>query len=227
MFAWLKNLFKNKVVVEPLPKVNTPEPVKAGYPELPKEVEAVKNTGTPKSPDWSYLWDSCHIDTVKEGMVKAACKTILANKSRYELVETYTGVPWYLIGALHYREASLNFNTVLHNGETLTEVNKYGTRLVPKGRGKDQHWTWEAAAIDALRYDGLDRVNFTGPISCLVMAEKYNGMGYRRTGELSPYVWAGTNHHDETGKYKSDGKYDSNAPEKQLGVAAIFKGLGV
>jgi hypothetical protein len=31
--------------------------------------------------------------------------------------------------------------------------------------------------------------------------------------------------HDETGKYTSDGEYNAMAPEKQLGVCALWRGL--
>lgn len=175
----------------------------------------------PRNPDWTTLWKSCLIDQSRKKEIEAVCAKILSNKDRYLTVESKTGVPWYLIAALHYREASLNFKTCLHNGDPLPGP----TTHVPRGRGP--FISWEMAAIDALRYDGLDKIKFTSVESCLVMAEKFNGMGYRKTFEYSPYVWAGTNHHDETGKYVADGVYSPFAVEKQLGVAAIFRGLDV
>ena len=65
----------------------------------------------------------------------------------------------------------------------------------------------------------------------LEFSERFNGLGYRsKIGdsgkiELSPYVFAGTNLHDETGKYVADGKYSQTAKEAQLGVASIIIGL--
>lgn len=227
--SWFKSLFNKPTKVEPLPKVNTPVevPKVEPKPEKPKNNVIPINHGNAKNPDWDYLWKTCTLDLSRVNEIAGVCQKILNNKSRYELVETYTMVPWYLIAALHYREASLNFNTVLHNGEKLSDVNRRGTILVPKGRGKGKNWTWEEAAIDALKLDGLHKIQFDNVVSCLVLAEKFNGMGYRKTGELSPYVWAGTNQHDETGKYVADGKFSSTAVERQLGVAAIIKGLGV
>ena len=174
-----------------------------------------------KHPDWNSLCSTCSVDQNRITEIGNVCKKILDNKSKYEAVETKTGVPWYLVAALHYREASLNFKTCLHNGDPLPGPTKH----VPKGRGPFK--TWEDAAIDALKYDGLDHIKFETVTTCLVMAEKYNGLGMRNKGKFTPYVWAGTNHSDETGKYVSDGVYNPLAKEKQLGVAAIFKGLGI
>ena len=174
-----------------------------------------------KNPDWTELWKTCVVDQNRVTEVTQVCAKILSYKDKYLAVEAKTNVPWYLVAALHYREASLNFNTCLHNGDPLPGPTKH----VPKGRGPFK--SWEEAAIDALKYDGLDHIKLETVISCLVMAEKFNGLGYRKTGEYSPYVWAGTNQSDETGKYVADGYFSSSAREQQLGVAAIFKGLGI
>lgn len=174
-----------------------------------------------KTPNWSQLWATCEVDQNRIVEIGNVCKKILDNKAKYLAVEEKTGVPWYLIAALHYREASLNFKTCLHNGDPLPGPTKH----VPKGRGPFKNW--EEAAIDALKYDGLDHIKLETVTSCLIMSEKFNGLGYHKTSELSPYVWAGTNHHDETGKYTSDGIFNRFATEKQLGVAAIFRGLGI
>jgi len=205
-FDWIKTLFQKPHFdeVTPLPKVNE---------QLTKS--------TPRNPDWTELWTNCVVDENRKPEIQSVCKRILDNKDKYLKVESQTQVPWYLIAALHYREASLNFKTCLHNGDLLPGP----TTHVPRGRGP--FISWEAAAIDALKYDGLDKVQLTTIESCLVMAEKFNGMSYRKTSEYSPYVWAGTNQHDETGKYVADGIYNPLAKERQLGVAAIFKGLGL
>lgn len=174
-----------------------------------------------KTPNWAELWNTCQVDQNRIVEIGNICKKILDNKTKYEAVELKTGVPWYLVAALHYREASLNFKTCLHNGDSLPGPTKH----VPKGRGPFK--TWEEAAIDALKYDGLDHIKFETITTCLVLAEKFNGLGYRNKSDLSPYVWAGTCHSDETGKFTGDGIYNPFAKEKQLGVAAIFKGLNI
>lgn len=181
------------------------------------------NTSTPmtKNPDFRQLWETCEVDQNRIIEIGLICKKILDNKPKYEAVGIQTEVPWYLIAALHYREASLNFRTCLHNGDPLPGPTKH----IPRGRGPFK--TWEEAAVDALKYDNLHNLKLKDPVACLVASERFNGLGYRRTNELSPYVWAGTNHHDETGKFTSDGVYNPFAAEKQLGIAAIFMGLGL
>lgn len=209
------------VPAEPKPVPAEPKPLPVPAPVEPKPESDTKDDGNSVSPDWNYLWDTCKIDANRVTEVEKVCNTILNNKIKYLAVEAKTKVPWYLVAALHYREASLNFRTCLHNGDSLPGP----TRHVPKGRGPFS--SWEEASIDALTFDGLSKVNFDSVYTCLIHAEKYNGMGYRKKGEYTPYVWAGTNHSDETGKYTSDGKFSSSAREEQLGVAAIFKGLNI
>ena len=199
----------------PMPPIE--EPPKDPPKESPVEVV---NKGTPARPDWSYLWQTCTLDSNRLAEIKTVCSKIELNFAKYKAVEVTTGVPWKLVAALHYREASLNFKTCLHNGDPLPGP----TYHIPRNRGPFE--SWEAAAIDALKYDGLHKIKFDSIESQLIMAQKYNGMGYQKRGEeYSPYVWAGTNHSDETGKYVADGRYSSTAQEKQLGVAAILKGL--
>lgn len=150
------------------------------------------------------------------------CKnTILANIHRYKEVEQKTGVPWDLIAGIHYRESSLDFNGVLHNGEFILGTGKL-TRLVPKGRGP--FTTWEESAIDALMMKkGIFPTVWT-PQEKIIFAEKYNGLGYSKRGLRSPYVWAGTNL-QQPGLYVADGKFDAQVIDRRLGVAAIIKGL--
>lgn len=175
-----------------------------------------------KNPDFVMLWSTCQVDLNRVSETKVICDTIAYHIDSYKAVEKATNVPWYLVAALHYRESSLSFKTYLHNGDLLGKP----TTHVPRGVffRTDQ---WTEAAIDAVKMDNLDKVTYKDTVSALVMAEKFNGMGYRKTGELSPYVWAATNHSDETGKYTNDGHFNPYAVEKQLGVAAIFKELGL
>jgi len=170
-------------------------------------------------PDFQYLWDTTEYDSNRIKEIESTCEKIINNKTRYKYVENLTGVPWQLISALHYREASLSFNTCLHNGDKLPGP----TTHVPRGRGPFENW--ETAAVDAIKYDGLDKVKYIDVISQLVMAEKFNGMGYRKHGILSPYIWAASNHSNEIGKYKDDGLYSASAKEDQLGIAVILKYL--
>lgn len=148
---------------------------------------------------------------------------IEANRARYEVVSKATGVPWDVIGVIHYRESSNDFRGVLHNGQRIIGTGRK-TTLVPKGRGPFS--TWEQAAIDALAdchpYMAKNKDWSIG--TTLDKLEAYNGLGYRNKGLPSPYLWAGTDQYQK-GKYVADGKYDPNHVDQQLGVAAILMKL--
>lgn len=210
-FSWIKSLFKKS---EPTLGPNVPN----------LGISPSQKASSPTLPNWQEIWEKCEIDPEHQNAVDVICRKITRAepKLNYQLVEKNTGVPWELVAALHYRESSLDFTTYLHNGEKLGTT----TKLVPKGIyfGKNQ---WHEAAEHAMRHDNLHVKEYKKGGDYLVAAEKFNGLGYRKTNEYSPYVLAGTNQHDETGKYVADGKYSATAQEKQIGVAAILIGLGV
>lgn len=155
--------------------------------------------------------------------INATAAKIEANRARYEVVSKATGVPWDVIGVIHYRESSLNFAGVLHNGQKIIGTGKK-TTIVPKGRGPFS--TWEQAAIDALVncHPYLAKNKDWSLGATLDLLEKYNGLGYRNRGLPSPYLWAGTDQYVK-GKYVADGKFDPNHVDQQLGVAALLMKL--
>lgn len=155
--------------------------------------------------------------------INAAAAKIIANRSRYEVVAKATGVPWDVIGVIHYRESSNDFRGVLHNGQKIIGTGKK-TTLVPKGRGPFS--TWEEAAIDALAncHPYLAKNKDWSIGTTLDKLEAYNGLGYRNKGLPSPYLWAGTDQYHK-GKYVADGKFDPNHVDQQLGVAPILMKL--
>lgn len=157
-------------------------------------------------------------DAFKMYELTQACKKIISAKSRYQTIEKATGVPWNFIGCIHFMEASLNFSKCLHNGEPWNKK----TTIVPKGRGP---WaSFEEAAIDALGYDKLSGKpqGYWTLAKMLEFSESYNGLGYRKKGILSPYVFAYTNLSSEMGKYVSDGVYDAKAPHNRPSVGGIL-----
>ena len=167
-------------------------------------------------------YEEAQIDSERKWEVQAACKKILSNKEKYLAVEKKTKVPWDIIACIHYRESSLNFKCILHNGERIIGTGEK-TKLVPKNRGPFS--CWEEAAVDALfekKY--LFPKKWTVETE-LAFVEAFNGLGYKKKKLLSPYVWAGTTKHTERGKYVMDGKFDPNAIEKQLGAVALLKQL--
>jgi lysozyme family protein len=165
------------------------------------------------------LWNSIKVAN-KAGADKFA-KKIIANEPRYRKIQDATGVPWYFVGLLHMRESSCDFRGVLHNGEHIIGTKKV-TQLVPAGRGPFR--SWEEAAIDALKLKGLHKIRDWPVERIAYEAERYNGLGYTRAsiGINSPYLWAGSNH-QQRGKFVSDGKFDPNAVDTQMGVMTVLR----
>jgi len=158
--------------------------------------------------------------------VSAAATKISQNKARYEAV-TLTlanGMPWWFVAITHYMEGAGKFTRHLHNGDPLTGR----TVNVPKGRPVlgQPPFSWEESAIDAMRYMKYDKITDWSLENCLNLFERYNGLGYKKKGVPSPYLWSYTQFYT-AGKYVADGKYDSTAVSKQPGVVAIMKALGI
>lgn len=163
-------------------------------------------------------------------------KKIYDHKDQY--IEVADGVraeggdiPWWVIGVIHDRECSLSFACNLAQGDRWDRASIH----VPKGQGP--FTSFKQAGVNALMrsapYAGKNRD--WSPGGTLAILEKYNGLGYfngpmdRSTGhryqsQASPYIWAGTNQYLK-GKYVSDGKFDPNYIDKQLGVALVIKAL--
>ena len=144
-------------------------------------------------------------------------KRLHAAKSRYQAVYVKTGVPWFVIAVIHQRESSQNWNRSLAQGDPWNEVSTH----VPKGRGP--FLSWEAAAEDALVICPPYAAKWKdwSPGGTMTLLELYNGLGYFNKGLPSPYVWSGTDQY-QSGKYVSDGVFDLNAVDKQLGCAGLI-----
>lgn len=154
----------------------------------------------------------------RSAAINTAAKKIINNKNRYISIQNKTGVPWYFIGALHMREANNDFRGILHNGERIIGTGRK-TTLMPNGRGPFN--TWEEAAIDSIKYQGLDKIFPWSVARMAYEGEKYNGIGYFLHVVNSPYLWGGTNH-QQSGKYIADGVWDSTAVDKQLGIMPVI-----
>lgn len=166
-------------------------------------------------------WQNMHIPSDRAGQFARAEARVRAGRSRYEIISAKTGIPWEVIGVIHYRESNCDFDTYLGNGQALNRK----TTIVPKGRGPFA--TWEDGAMDALMTAppkaGLNKDWSIG--GTLAKLEEYNGLGYATRGLPSPYIWAGTDQYIK-GKYIRDGVFDPNHVDTQLGCAGLLKFLG-
>ena len=169
--------------------------------------------------EYERLWETCK---VKGDWGLSAAKKMIAARPRYKGIEAETGVPWAVVGIIHMMEAGGRFTRHLHNGDPL----RSRTVQKPAGRPPDGEppFSWEESALDAIHYDGLDKVEQWSIAELCYRLEGYNGWGYRlyHPETLSPYLWSGTNHYSR-GKYVKDGKWSSRAVSKQPGAMAILK----
>lgn len=168
--------------------------------------------------DYQKMFNEIKIRDEWKDRVAYAAKLIFSSKARYETVSKKTGVPWAFIGALHHMESNCDFTKHLHNGDSL----KKRTVQVPRNRPPygSGPYSWEESALDALAYDNI-KPPLNTESQMLHKAESYNGVGYKRRGVPSPYLWSGTQFYSR-GKYVRDGVYDPNVISKQVGVAAIL-----
>lgn len=160
-----------------------------------------------------------------EAEIASVAKRVRAGMVRYRDLEIKTGVPAQFTGCLHNMECANNFRGYLGNGQLIIGTGRKST-IVPKGRGPFK--TFEEGALDAFKVDGLQGMKNWSLGLELMLAEKFNGLGYLKyhPGENSPYLWACTTINDGHGKYVRDGVYDPKAPTNgQVGVAAIYKQL--
>jgi lysozyme family protein len=169
-------------------------------------------------PTYAKQWDAMTILPARLSEVRQVAKRLADAKPRYQAVEKATGVPWYMIAAIHERESSQSWKASLAQGDPWDRVSTH----VPRGRGPFR--SWEAAAIDALALDGLTKVIDWRLEKILYYLELYNGWGYHAHGVPSPYLFGATNI-QKPGKYVADGVWSASAVDKQIGCAALIKAM--
>lgn len=166
-------------------------------------------------PDYLALWNSMEIKSLSK--VSAVADRLKDKKDVYTLVaEKFQGMPWDFVAVIHERESGQDWASSLAQGDPWNAVSTH----VPKGRGPFA--SWQEAAIDALTLQGYSSGKYHWDIANLLEnLELYNGMGYRRKGLLSPYLWSYSNHYLR-GKYSADGHYDPNLVDAQIGCAPLL-----
>jgi len=178
------------------------------------------NVNNPFELEYRVLFDTCIIKESKFAEIDSIISKMVTNKARYETVADKLNIPWNFIAIIHCMEGSLSFSRHLHNGDPLTAR----TVQVPKGRPLTGNppFSWEDSAVDALTMEGFTRTTDWSITGMLYSFEKYNGMGYRKKGINSPYLWSYSNHYT-SGKFTMDGVFDPKAVSKQIGAAVLLR----
>jgi lysozyme family protein len=161
-------------------------------------------------------------------------------KRRYLEVQSdlMNRVPWYIVGALHYREASLNFMGHLHNGDPLLQQTVHVPEHQPPAPWPplgvtDLKQLWRLSAKNALaRFASIMTASLAGSTAVAALTvqrmlygfESYNGFGCRAFNVPSPYLWNYTDNY-KAGGFPRDHVFDPNYKSKQAGLFAIIKQL--
>ena len=164
-----------------------------------------------------------------------AVARIQKGRGRYKEVEALTGIPWKVVGTIHYLEANCDFNKHLHNGDPLDKPTSRHPAGRPIGwlRLPASQRNWVNSAIDSLKYDKLDKVKTWDTPNTLDALERYNGLGYRKYHKdvPTPYLWSGTDKYI-AGKYtevKVNGKWkvkwNQNLVSQQIGAVLLLNHL--
>jgi lysozyme family protein len=173
--------------------------------------------------EYQQMFDTMSVRPEHIGRVKWYADRLTANRPRYQVAATQTGVPWYVIGVIHALEASFNFLGHLHNGDVPLDRQ---TRHVPAG--KPNPWvppyTWERSAEDALRLEHFAGATDWSVPRIFYRLEGYNGFGYRPKKVNSPYLWSFSNQYDR-GKYVNDGVWSASTQSQQCGAAVMIHEL--
>lgn len=208
------------------------------YPAPQKPIKRVITGSDPDegTPPWyREAFYQCTVDLGCEDMLKSSIAMIERGLQNYVNVSKKLGAKdiglfAYILGVIHFKEASCNFKGVLHNGEQIIGTKKL-TVKVPAGRGPFN--SWDEAAIDAI----LLKINQWKPLIegtndiglILGVIEKFNGQGYIKglgSSETSPYLWACSNINDGRGVYTYDHFFNPLAnADNTPGAALILKEL--
>lgn len=205
------------------PGVALPPPVAAAMKPAAAPGPPSKKTDFAALRDEYAAWfNICEASPDKKANVDFYVGKLEKGRPTYEKVEKATGVPWFFTGILHGMEGGFNFTTHLHNGDPLTAR----TVHVPAGRPAAgmPPFAWHDSAIDALHLQGLDDETDWSLPRMLFRLEKYNGMGYRKRGVPTPYLWSHSQLYTK-GKFTADGHFDPEAVSKQTGAAVQLKEL--
>jgi len=171
--------------------------------------------------DEGIRFSNAVVDASRSEEVKGIVDSMSSNQQRYAAVSQATGIPWHVIAIIHQLETGGDFSVHL-NGDPLT------ARTVHPPRNRPSPGTppfkWEDSAVDLIRASRLTESpdDYKSVGATLYRFETYNGLGYRRRGAASPYVWACTNQYS-SGIYTVDNAFDPSATSRRCGAAAILK----
>lgn len=106
---------------------------------------------------YAKLWNRATVRPEWLMRVRRAADTIAVNRPRYQAAGNARNVPWWVIGVIHMRESSFDFDAHLLNGDSLRERTKHKPSGLP--RWGTPPFTWEEGVRAALEERSLDGSN--------------------------------------------------------------------
>lgn len=172
--------------------------------------------------EYAAWYAACELRPEHRGELAYYLKRLTQGQPIYQQLGNELDIPWPFIGITHGMECGFNFTTHLHNGDPLAAR----TVHVPKGRPASGNppFAWGQSARDALILKGYHQIGDWSVAHMLHLFERYNGMGYRRRGVPTPYLWSYSNLYAK-GKFVADGRFDPEAVSKQCGAALMLKAV--
>jgi lysozyme family protein len=190
-------------------------------PELspPPGVRQPLDSITPQ--DLQALFDKLVIKPEKLDDIKMIAERINGAQARYQAVGGATGIPWQIVGTLHQLETGGDFSVHL-NGDPLPGR----TVNLPTGQPADGDppFTWEQSAIALIPLFAPKLATAKSIGEALDQIERVNGLGYRRRGLYSPYLWACSEQYT-SGAYAADAVFKPDQVASRCGAAVILKQL--
>ena len=182
------------------------------------------NTFADLKDEYRVLWERMKIRPERMAEIRQAISKLTdpTAKTRYQAMETATGVPWFVVALIHELEAGHRFDRHLHNGDPLTAR----TVHVPSGRPPTGNppFTWEDSAKDALAFDKLTGISPWTVERVAFELERYNGFGYRNLhpNVKSPYLWSFSTIYT-SGKFIADRVWSDSAVSGQCGAMTMLR----
>lgn len=169
---------------------------------------------------YSTAWDAMQVPSQADAAVQAQAERLYGYKDRYTVSEANTGVPWWMLAAMHYRQLDCDFTRTILNGDRIDQA----TEHFPAGVGP---WSdWESSANFALIFDGLDTIG-EGAWTIervLYQLEAYDEWGYWRRGFVSPFLFAFTDQYTR-GRIVTSGEFFAATVDAQIGCAPLIARL--
>lgn len=183
--------------------------------------------GNARNPDWRYLASTIQLDSEQSKLDNMAWYyrqyKLVSHELRAAAIQY--NIPKFFLMGIDMREMSFNHSGHFANGDKIIGTGRK-TYRVPAGLGPAA--TWVESVGQAIDHERSVNSRFKelvnagmGFADALEAWEVYNGLGFRSKGEYSEYVFAFTNHHDETGRYVADGKFKKNSKVTRCGAAAF------